>query len=231
MENTTPLVAQGLASKGRYGDSMLVHMAPSEVAGIASLAPGEMTINPDTGLPEAFKFKDFLRIALPIAGSMVLPGMAAAGAGIGAKAMLSGVGSAGGTLLAGGDIQDALTSGITAGLGYGLGATALKDTAGGVQTVKPNGNPMNIQGVVSGPPPGPVSSNIPAVEIPAVESGNISRGFVPKNVPAKYSPNTIKKLGWPNATEIQYISDSTTTATQDAPNLLNRFYLKILLET
>ena len=130
MENTTPLVAQGLASKGRYGDSMLVHMAPSEVAGIASLAPGEMTINPDTGLPEAFKFKDFLRLALPIAGSMVLPGRAAAGAGIGSKAMLSGVGSAGGTLLAGGDIQDALTSGITAGLGYGLGATALKDTAG-----------------------------------------------------------------------------------------------------
>ena len=228
MENTTPLVAQGLASKGRYGDSMLVHMAPSEVAGIASLAPGEMTINPDTGLPEAFKFKDFLRIALPIAGSMVLPGMAAAGAGIGSKAMLSGVGSAGGTLLAGGDIQDALTSGITAGLGYGLGATALKDTAGGVQAVKPNGNPMNIQGVVPGPPPGPppgpVSSNIS--NLPAVESGNISRGFVPKNVPAKYSPNTIKKLGGPNATEIQYISDSTTTATQDAPNLLTRFLPK-----
>jgi hypothetical protein len=29
--------AQELASKGRYGDSMLVHMAPEEVAGIASL--------------------------------------------------------------------------------------------------------------------------------------------------------------------------------------------------
>jgi len=227
MENTTPLVAQGLASKGRYGDSMLVHMAPSEVAGIASLAPGEMTINPDTGLPEAFKFKDFLRIALPIAGSMVLPGMAAAGAGIGTKAMLSGVGSAGGTLIAGGDIQDALTSGLSAGIGYGLGAKVMggktpSAEVSGQAAVTPNGNPMSIEGVV----PGSVSSNIPAVEIPAVESGNISRGFVPDNVPAEYSPNTIRKLGGPNATELQYISDSTTTATQDAPNLLTRFLPK-----
>ena len=55
--------AQNLASKGRYGDSMLVHMNPEEVAGIASLAPGQMTINPETGLPEAFKFGDFLRFA------------------------------------------------------------------------------------------------------------------------------------------------------------------------
>ena len=49
--------AQELASKGRYGDSMLVHMAPEEVAGIASL--GGVSMNPETGLPEMFKFKDF----------------------------------------------------------------------------------------------------------------------------------------------------------------------------
>ena len=54
--------AQGLAKKGRYGDTMLVHMAPSEVSGIASLTPGGMTVNPDTGLPEMFKFKDFFLV-------------------------------------------------------------------------------------------------------------------------------------------------------------------------
>ena len=52
---------QGLASLGRNGDSMLVHMSPSEVAGLQGLAMaqgGSLTINPDTGLPEAFKIKN-----------------------------------------------------------------------------------------------------------------------------------------------------------------------------
>jgi hypothetical protein len=45
-----------MASKGRGPDSMLVHMSPSEVAGLHALAlkhGGSLTINPDTGLPEA----------------------------------------------------------------------------------------------------------------------------------------------------------------------------------
>jgi hypothetical protein len=48
--------SQGLASLGRNGDSMLVHMNPKEVAGLQGLAMaqgGSLTINPDTGLPEA----------------------------------------------------------------------------------------------------------------------------------------------------------------------------------
>ena len=32
--------ADNLAQYGRYGDSMLVHMNPAEVQGIASLVPG-----------------------------------------------------------------------------------------------------------------------------------------------------------------------------------------------
>ena len=40
---------QNLASKGRYGDTMLMHVNPKEVAGL-----GGLTINPETGLPEAF---------------------------------------------------------------------------------------------------------------------------------------------------------------------------------
>ena len=44
-----------MATHGRYGDSMLVHMNPAEVEGIASLVPGgKLTINPVTGQPEAF---------------------------------------------------------------------------------------------------------------------------------------------------------------------------------
>ena len=62
--------AQGLASLGRYGDNMLVHMNPKEVAGLQQLAlskGGTLTINPDTGMPEAFLGKIF-DVAAPIIG-------------------------------------------------------------------------------------------------------------------------------------------------------------------
>ena len=132
MINTTSQAAQDLASRGRYGDSMLVHMNPEEVAGIASLAPGQMTINPETGLPEAFKFRDFLQFALPIAGSIALPAMAPtlAGSSVFAKAALSGVGSGLGSLLAGSNSKEALASGLTAGLTYGLGSKFLPEGTG-----------------------------------------------------------------------------------------------------
>jgi hypothetical protein len=71
-------VAQNLADKGRKGDSMLVHMTPDEVAGLQALAQqmgGSLTINPQTGLPEANIFKKLLPMALGFA-------LGPAGAGI-----------------------------------------------------------------------------------------------------------------------------------------------------
>jgi hypothetical protein len=65
--------SQGLASLGRNGDSMLVHMNPTEVAGLQSLAMsqgGSLTINPDTGLPEAFKLGGFFKSLLPMFAGM-----------------------------------------------------------------------------------------------------------------------------------------------------------------
>jgi hypothetical protein len=60
--------AQGLASLGRGNDSMLVHMTPREVQGLQGLAMahgGSLSINPQTGLPEA----GILDFVLPVAGS------------------------------------------------------------------------------------------------------------------------------------------------------------------
>ena len=70
--NEAPLspVADELASRGRYGDSMLLHVRPDELQGLASL--GTLTINPDTGLPEAFSFKSLLPAVGGIAGSILL---------------------------------------------------------------------------------------------------------------------------------------------------------------
>jgi hypothetical protein len=48
---------------GRMGDSMLVHMNPREVAGLQSLARSQgtsLTVNPQTGYPEAFNLQALL---------------------------------------------------------------------------------------------------------------------------------------------------------------------------
>ena len=57
--------AEGLASFGRGGDDILVHMNPEELQGLASM--GNITYNPITGLPEAFGLgKFFSNITKPI---------------------------------------------------------------------------------------------------------------------------------------------------------------------
>ena len=56
-------MASGLASLGRGGDSMLVHMSPSEVAGLQKIAlahGGSLSVNPNTGLVEAKNAKDII---------------------------------------------------------------------------------------------------------------------------------------------------------------------------
>jgi len=124
--------AQDLASRGRSGDTMLVHMAPHEVAGlnaIARMQGTELTINPETGMPEALKLgKLFKQLApfipfIPGVGQFMAPflpsGLAAWGAAnpLLAKAVASGV-IGGFTGPKGGfDLQRGLMQGITA---YGM---------------------------------------------------------------------------------------------------------------
>jgi len=109
--------SQGLASLGRNGDSMLVHMSPTEVAGLQGLAMaqgGSLTINPHTGLPEAFSIGGFFKSLLP-----TIAGFAAAGMSGGAMSpMLAGIlaGSATGAATS----KDPLTGALMGGLGgYG----------------------------------------------------------------------------------------------------------------
>lgn len=120
--------AQGIASKGRFGDTTLVHMAPSELKGIEQLAGMPTTINPETGLPEMFNFKEFLAVAAPIAGAALLgPAAATAfGGSIGATAagaLGAGGGAALGTLVAGGNSDEALQAGLVTGLTAGIGGS------------------------------------------------------------------------------------------------------------
>jgi hypothetical protein len=47
-------IAQDLADKGRFGDTMVAHISPQE-AGLLKALGGAGTINPETGLPEFFE--------------------------------------------------------------------------------------------------------------------------------------------------------------------------------
>jgi hypothetical protein len=122
-------VAQNLADKGRKGDSMLVHMTPDEVAGLQALAQqmgGSLTINPQTGLPEANIFKKLLPMALGFA-------LGPAGAGLFQSALTTGLAVGAGYTLATGSLQQGLAAGLGAyggsNLGTGLQAAGTADAA------------------------------------------------------------------------------------------------------
>jgi hypothetical protein len=110
-------MAQQLQSMGRDDDSVLVHMTPDEVnslQGLAMSAGGSLTINPQTGLPEAF----FLKKLLP-----TLLGVGLAATGIGAP-LAAGIVATGSTALTGN-----LRKGLMAGLGA-FGGASLAGAAG-----------------------------------------------------------------------------------------------------
>ncbi len=68
-------IAKNLESKGRNGDTMLMHIQPSELQVLEAML-GKTTINPTTGLPEAFSWKRLLA-GIGIAAAGVLTGGAA----------------------------------------------------------------------------------------------------------------------------------------------------------
>lgn len=106
--------ANGLASLGRKGDDTLMHVSKKELAGLQSLL-GPITNNPETGLPEAFNWKDIL-VSLGV-------GMLGAYTG-GAGAAALGGGALTGTAIGAG--TGALAQGsISAAQGRGFGAGAL----------------------------------------------------------------------------------------------------------
>jgi hypothetical protein len=108
--------AQQTQSKGRGQDTMLVHMTPGEVKGLQALAMsqgGSLTINPQTGLPEA----GFLSSILPM-----VAGFALGPAGFGLMSSLQ-AGLAVGALtgVATGSLKKGLMAGLGAYGGAGIG--------------------------------------------------------------------------------------------------------------
>jgi hypothetical protein len=162
------VAAKHLASKGRDGDTELVHMTKGEIKGLQALAlahGGSLSINPNTGLVEA----SFLKRILPMvagAGLMMIPGvnaLAAAGmvggfetmrTGDIGKGLMAGLGAYGGAglagNLAGAGANAANTSLTEATLSANPGITAneigreMATPGFNALTVQPNANPATM---------------------------------------------------------------------------------------
>jgi hypothetical protein len=116
-------LANHLQSAGRGEDKVLVHMTPGEVKGLQSLAMahgGSLTINPETGLPEA----GFLKSLLPMIAGLGLSFIP----GVGPMLAAGIVG--GGTAIATGDLKKGIMAGLGAYGGAGLGAGLAAQGAG-----------------------------------------------------------------------------------------------------
>lgn len=118
LNNRMNPMAQQLQGQGRGEDSVLVHMTPDEVSGLQALAMHHgtsLTINPNTGLPEAGKLGEIFKKLLP---ALIGAGLAATGVGAPLAAGIVGIG------------QTALTGSLKKGLIAGLGAFGGASLAG-----------------------------------------------------------------------------------------------------
>jgi hypothetical protein len=237
--------AQGLASLGRGNDSMLVHMTPNEVQGLQGLAMahgGSLSINPQTGLPEA----GILDLVLPVAGSFFgIPPWATA-------AMMAGK-----TLIEGGDIGSAALSafgGYTGGkFGESLksfvdpiqkiptsainAAANTANTAGsfigptgemGSKLLSPSGGASQI-GSNFGAGAGQAADSLKSSFAPGFADNNIQGSFMGKDVGAQgmFQPggaNTLQTTGTPTyGPNVGAGTDIGSTISEGASDFGNQF--------
>jgi hypothetical protein len=140
---------------GRMGDSMLVHMNPREVAGLQSLARSQgtsLTVNPNTGYPEAFN----LQRLLPL-----IAGLALGPAGYGLTATQAG--------LATGALATAATGSLKEGIKAGLGAYGGAGVGEGLVNAAPPTDPNLVA-----PTPTPTPTPSPTAPTTTVPGGDVS---------------------------------------------------------
>jgi hypothetical protein len=212
------IAAEHLKSKGRGPDTELVHMSKGEIKGLRQLAlahGGDLTINPETGLPEAGFLSKILPVVAAAAATYFTAGAAAplletslgvsagtAGllAGAGAGAMIGGA-SAG---LQGGDIgKGALFGGLGGALSGGLGAY---DAAAPIEALNPvTGEELAQQAVKS--------SMVPNPDVNAGLAGT------PQMVPNQINPATLTSA---NASQLDQLAKMQGVFPEGSPELAGR---------
>jgi hypothetical protein len=146
-------VAENLATRGRNGDTQLIHVSPKELHGLQALAEANgtsLTMNPDTGLPEAFNFKKLIPM---IAGAALTAGSG----GTLTPLMAAGI-VGGGYGVASGSLKEGLMAGIGAYGGAGLGSgIASASTSAAAEQVGQAAVDQAVSGAASGATSGAAS--------------------------------------------------------------------------
>jgi hypothetical protein len=205
---TTRQIAQGIAQLGRHGDSTLMHVTPHEVAGLQALAQTQgtsLTVNPQTGLPEAFNLGGFFKSLLP-----TVAGFAAAGMSGGTLSpMVAGIlaGSATGALT---NKNDPLMGAAMGGLGGYGGANLFGAAKGFAPTVAPGANTATTAGAAPS-----------AVDQAVSQAGGVMDPLMKQQLsmftPAGGTAQTAA-LGGPEATYGALSANTAPTANTFAPN-------------
>lgn len=235
-------ITEAIRQQGRYGDTMLAHISPREAMVLKEMG-GSGTLNPYTGLPEFFLKKLFKgvgkalkkvgkavkkfasskigRIVTTLALAFVLGPAAATALGVssavGVAAVSGFVGSAGSTLLGGGNLKDALKAGAIGGLTAGAGAGVFGG-AGAFEAGSYTG-PTTVGGqltkakeaVFGASQPAPVVESLPDVGQAATEAAaeTTAQAF-----PAPDAGPPITRAPIPEATGIETLGQAPT-ATSD----------------
>jgi hypothetical protein len=178
-------IAEGLAAFGRGGDSMLMHVNPAEVEALNSMAPGSITINPDTGMPEAFFWliPTLLQTVLGGIGTAATTGLGTVGLGALSPAVTGTLGTLGGTSgLAGvmGSAGAALgaPAGVTAKLGSMAAAGSLGSGAPAGAIAAPAAAKATVPGFTAGggiAGPSAITQSLPSF-VPSAASAAPSAG-------------------------------------------------------
>ena len=169
--------AQGLATLGRGGDSTLVHMNPSEVAGLQNLAARNgtsLTVNPNTGMPEAFNLGGLLPMVAGFGINAAFPGLGALMTGLGA-----GLGAYGGASLGAG-LTEAATAGSTAGA-----------TTGEVVSDQITQNLTNMNPTIAAGPAGPSMTGFSSTAGSGTMGIPNAANTVTGNYPAAFQNNPV----------------------------------------
>ena len=165
MYNTT---AKGLAALGRNGDNTLMHIGKNELAGLQALLGHHLTVNPETGLHEAFSLQDILvPIGLGIFGALT-GGAGAAALGMADSGLTSAAIGAGSSGLAGGAINKAqgkdfgagfLGGAVSGGMGgYGASSLGGETTPTPSPTAAPTATPPPTAAPTPAPSPTPTTT-------------------------------------------------------------------------
>lgn len=194
--------AQGLAALGRGPDTMLVHMAPEEVAGLQALAlkhGGTLTINPETGLAEA----GFLKNILPM-----IAGFALGPAGFGLSSAMAGLTVGGISALSSGSLEKGLMAGLGAYGGSGLGESLMGAGTGALSSAAGSGANAPQIAAESIVPQAVVPESLANV-VPASSAG-ATAGMQPlAGVPGKFVTDALPQPAVPATLAGQGVSTTT----------------------